>query len=795
MSSDVTTQEMVEAYLNQEIRDDIFTNLVASHLSQMCLFGIRQGVEFYPAYDPAKERSKLIKRLINESKLPLYMRSIWEKCLATGSILFYLRPTKDFYELRWFDRNQFEIIYDKDNATMETVIITYPYTEKGGIGNLQITRWVRVTITPDWIRQGTFDHDPSLNIEATPLLDSSTAFPGEVTVENTLGLIPCVVVDNDPSAPGERGQSDFDWLSPQIEQLNRAKGAIGANIEFFGNPTLITTRPASQVVESANLGSEQYRGVSTGSGFQNPRQGIRSTRKYDYSRMRHRLDRLRVKKVIGSVEPDERIGYILPDPISGDQTNQINREEEMIRSALGGVAEFSFSAGATAFEIKSLYGKAAATARRKAEGIYTHGLCKIFELMIAAEEFIFLQSFKLATDWDNKEAKKRGPLTEDALRSYVFGEEEGKGKGLPDGLIGIFPQGNRTINWRWVGPVFEDSPQDKQQLSILMRNLTEEGIDTLEAFKVIYPDKSDEELNAMLGGVPFRRAQRIIQIIQMLVPLHQGMAAAPLVSNPGVPMVMAYGPEIEKSLAILFTKLTEELSRGQENYEPAISELTTYGFPAEFSATADALQSGGQYAGGSAELPGATGSAGLFGPGNFGSGPNVPTSPAPAGLSQQRSSVSSADNPYGPTSVSPFAAAGLYPGNGAGYVPEPASGTVPAAGSAPAGPTAALPLQPFDAVQLGQFGSGMEGSIRETNQPAVYSGLGQQFRRPEFTVPLIAPGATVRSGVSRPQPAPGNASGPIPGQYGSADLQRQPGLLARLFPTFAAAIPTPARKR
>jgi hypothetical protein len=554
--SDVSTQEMVMAHLNREVRDDIFTNIVAAHLSQMCLFGIRQGVEFYPAYDPEKEREKKIKRLVNESRLPLYMRSIWDRCNGTGSILFYLRPTKDFYELHWFDKNQFEVFYNKDNATMERVIITYPYTERGGISTLETTRWVRITITPEWIRQGTFDHDPHLNVESSPILSSNSPYPGEIVVENTLKLIPCVVVDNEPSDRGKRGESDFDCLSSQIEALNRAKGAISSNIEFFGNPTLITTRPASQVIEAAGLHSEQYRGVATGSGFQNPAAGIRSTRKYDYSRMRHRLDRIRVRKIIGSVEPDERIGYISPDPISGDQSNQVSREEEMIRSALGGVAEFSFSAGATAFEIKSLYGKAAATARRKADGIYTHGICKIFELMIAAEEFFFMESFRQAVAWDSE---KQGILNEEAMRLYVFGSEDGKikAKGVPDGLIGIFPQGNRNINWRWTGPVFEDSPQDKQQLSILMRNLTEEGISTPEAFKVIFPDRSESEINALLGGVPFRRAQRIIQLIQMLIPLQQSMQGVPLVSAPGVPMVMAYGPEVEKSLAILFTKLTE----------------------------------------------------------------------------------------------------------------------------------------------------------------------------------------------------------------------------------------------
>lgn len=782
--TDITTGEMVAAYLNKEVRDDIFTDIVPAHLSQMCLFGIRQGVEFYPAYDPEKERAKLINRLVNESKLPIYMRAIWENCLGTGAVLFYLRPTKDFYELRWFSKDQFQIYYDKDKATMNRVVITYPYTEQGGISTIETTRWVRVTITPDWIRHGTFDHDPHLNVEASPIMTGDTPYPGEETVENSLGIIPCVVVDNDPTDPGERGSSDFDWLSPQIEALNRLVGAVSSNVEFFGNPTLITTRPASQVIEAAGITTEQYRGISTSSGFQNVQGGVRSTRKYDYSRMRHRLDRIRIKKVIGSVEPDERIGYVTPDPISGDQTNYINRKEELIRSALGGVAEFSFSAGATAFEIKSLYGKAAATARRKAEAIYTHGICKIFELLIAAEEFFFIESFRQATAWDET---KQGQLTDQAIQLYLNGDgDKIKPKPLPENVTGIMPQGNRTINWRWIGPVFEDSPQDKQQLSILMRNLTEEGIDSIEAFKVIYPDRSSAEINAMLGGVPFRRAQRIIQLIQMLIPLQQTMAGVPLVEDPNAPMIVAFGPEVERSLAILFTKLTEELSRGQLTYEPDISELSQYGFA---SAPDPAQFLSGQLAGGPAELP--AGQPGLFGAGNgsYGPGPNVP---APAGLSEQRNSVPSTANPYGPNAVSPYTAAGLFPGNVTGDVPESTSGYgVFTAGSIPA---AAHP-QPFDAAQQWAAGNrgGLETSLSPAGQPAQYSGMGP--RRPEFTVPLISPGATVGSRVGA---TTGYANSGLPtGAYGNADLQRQPGLWSRLFPTAAAALSaiTPARKR
>ena len=44
-------KEIVDSYLNKDGGGMIDTGIVASHLAQMKLFGIRQGVEFFPAQD------------------------------------------------------------------------------------------------------------------------------------------------------------------------------------------------------------------------------------------------------------------------------------------------------------------------------------------------------------------------------------------------------------------------------------------------------------------------------------------------------------------------------------------------------------------------------------------------------------------------------------------------------------------------------------------------------------------------------------------------------------------------
>ena len=62
---------------------------------------------------------------------------------------------------------------------------------------------------------------------------------------------------------------------------------------------------------------------------------------------------------------------------------------EEIRTALGGQDEISISAGVTATELKSIYGRVAATAKKKSNSIYTHGIARCMELILFQEERLF----------------------------------------------------------------------------------------------------------------------------------------------------------------------------------------------------------------------------------------------------------------------------------------------------------------------------------------------------------------------------------------------------------------------
>ena len=63
---------------------------------------------------------------------------------------------------------------------------------------------------------------------------------------------------------------------------------------------------------------------------------------------------------------------------------------------------------------------------------------------------------------------------EEAIREAVQAEE------LPSGVVGLIPDGNRKVEWRWKGPVFEDGTEDILNSSIVVRNLQELGVNPLK---------------------------------------------------------------------------------------------------------------------------------------------------------------------------------------------------------------------------------------------------------------------------------------------------------------------------
>ena len=109
-------------------------------------------------------------------------------------------------------------------------------------------------------------------------------------------------------------------------------------------------------------------------------------------------------------------------------------------------------------------------------------------------------------------------------------------KEIPNGVLGLVPDGDRTVAWRWMGPVYEDTAQDKVQQSIFCRNLQELGVDSIEALKYLFPSKTDDEVAGMLSGFPFRMVGQVQRAYSQFLDLINQEMRTPHPQQPDIPM-------------------------------------------------------------------------------------------------------------------------------------------------------------------------------------------------------------------------------------------------------------------
>lgn len=573
----MTLESIIQAVVNRDGNGGGESLIVANHLAQLKLFGAR-GIELYPVQDPRGTRKKIITSIWKYNRMDLYLDYIWDLYLTCGEILFYLRPTGDSYEISWFhggttDPNpEYKAYYKPGGRELEKVVIAYPYKRLSQMG-IEEERWVKLEITKENIRQHDLTTKPNLNGITS---DVDLQNPHAQVVENTLGFIPCVVIPNHPSRPGQPGSSEFHWLRQPIERHDKMLTTINRNLSLFANPTLVTTRSRSEVLEAAAL-SGFVPTVASQSGY------YPSTNKSD-PRERSQFDGgEKVASVIGGIGPDERVGYIQVDPVSGDQNLYQREYREQLHTALGGVDPLGIRSGATAYEIKVRSGSTAATARKKCLALYDYGLCKLFEMILLAEENLFKQSlFAIAIDQEKdfkgllvdlykQQGIKIKPkdirleshedLTDDICQLLV------ESNAVPRRVIGMPPMGDRTIEWRFTSEIFPDTSREILDKSIVGRNLAEAGINTEYVLRFLFPDKTDKEIASMQSGnFSYRTTQNKVQAINQLIGLYQNFLNLPDPLDPAMPLGwrLDITPLIEKALSLV----AQEFSYGETYDEP-----------------------------------------------------------------------------------------------------------------------------------------------------------------------------------------------------------------------------------
>jgi hypothetical protein len=738
-----TLDSILKAVITRDGSGPADTMLINAHLSQMRMFGIRQGVEFYPEQDNfGTQRFDFLQQVIKFNKLDARLDSIWDRFLTYGKGLFYIRPTKKTYRLYWFDKDSYRTYYSPE-GDLEEVIIIYPYKVKSskgfqGVGLSTDKRYMRLRITATEIEEFHSEQEISFDM---PSLEYGIF--DKKTVVNSMEFIPCVEVFNNPDAFGTEGSGEFEWLANQIIAHDEMVKNIRANLSFFGNPTLLSSRPKQDIVESADTDPAQRPSISSQSGFQSDFFLSSSTYKQDnVTRQQPGYNGkpgsgMRVPRVIANLEPTDRVGFITPNAVSTDQSRYSEQLRSEIRLALGGIDDLSIT-NVTATEIKSAYGRVSATAKKKCLMLYNYGICKCFELMIFQEEQIFRKSLAYASgikyptppeDPEDEAAQqkyeKQKATYEKKLQKAI--DQAIETKEIPDGVLGLAPDGDRTVAWRWMGPVYEDTAQDKLNQSIFTRNLQELGVDSIEALKYLFPSKTDDEIAGMLSGFPFRMVGEVQRAYSAFIDLVNLEMRTPHPQQPNLPM--AADPRLD---------LTPFLYRTLESLQKEVTYAGRY-------RNADPI--------------------------------GTPSIPDPA---DQLRGSGGADGGTSPSGFNQFPMGGALPASGG---PSPAN----------AGPDGgeSVPLNPYSIAVPSTPGASTSG---KPVQGGVQSGGGA----PEFSRPIPVPGSTVGA---EPTGRPGQlrfpANSPVQ-QRGDADLyafeQQQPGILQRLFPNFAGDQP-PATPR
>ena len=734
-SSKSALQDIVKSVIDRDGTGPADTMLVNAHLSQMKMFGIRQGVEFFPQQDNlGTQRFDFIQQVIKFNKLDARLDSIWDRFLAYGKGLFYIRPTNKTYRIYWFDKDAYRSYYSPE-GDLEEVIIIYPYkvrAKKGFSSTVGLNtnkRYMRLRITADEIEESHSEQEISFDQEVADI-----GVMNKKIVENTMEFIPCVEVFNNPDAFGTDGAGEFEWLANQIVAHDEMVKNIRANLSFFGNPTLLSSRPKQDIVESNPDEAVQRPSISSQSGFQSNFDLSSSTFKQDpitrspSGYIGKPGSGMRVPRVIANLEPSDRVGFITPNAVSTDQARYAEQLRSELRLALGGIDDLSIT-NVTATEIKSAYGRVSATAKKKCLQLYTYGICKCFELIMFQEEQIFKKSLAyvsgikypvLPENLDDEkivEKYEKGKMNYERKLQKAVDEVLETGD-IPDGVVGLAPDGDRTVLWRWMGPVYEDTAQDKLNQSIFTRNLQELGVDSIEALKYLFPSKTDDEIAGMLSGYPFRMVGEVQRAYSSFIDLINQEMRTPHPQQPNLPM--AADPRLD---------LTPFLYRTLESLQKEVTYAGRY-------RSADPI--------------------------------GTPSIPDPA---EQLRGSSSSDSGSGTNSWYNTTVGGPLPADG---------GTN--ATSASADGRTDLPVNPYSFLPPGTPGSPTSGK-------PLQGGVQQGGGRPEFSSPIPVPGSTIESDSSRrPRELRFPTNSPIQ-QRGSADLyawdQQQPGLIQQLFPNIA----------
>jgi hypothetical protein len=550
------------------------TTIVALHLAQMREWGIRGGnIEIDPIQDVDNTRKNFIDDLLQKNMIKDRLDFIMDNLVSRGEVLILALPDPtdpDKYVIDYFVGGkdnpdpEYEVIYQPGNSTIIAAVIKSSYDSyldqqhKVQVDSLPqfkfatnqyFKKWILTVITQKSIYRVFIDQEPqsALSWYAFYFLSAqpnyfqtyglkSQEFPNPFAPE-----LPFVLCRNTPRKLTDKGVGDFAGVKEQIEEHDDLVTKAHVNLKVFSNPTLVTTRPAQQILEDAfnPLNNTPY--WSGGSTWA-------SQNKFTAMPTGNALSGTQpyvIPSIIGNIREAERFGYIQsPDAVSGDQNLWIRQLRELVHWTLGGVDPLGISASATFGEIKSLFGRIENTAMKKSNALLgQNGLCKLVRLIIEREE----KKAKFAIiNYLITQYLKGKPLVDPNLISGLQDDQYRQiynflTQNLNLQLPGLPPLGNRTCSWRYTKQVFEDTTRDLLDRSIVYRNAREDGISQEVAIRQMYPNMTDAEIRNSMSGFSPRVVNDGIQGIATALQLFQQFMQLPDPQDPKAPWGIRLG--------------------------------------------------------------------------------------------------------------------------------------------------------------------------------------------------------------------------------------------------------------
>lgn len=545
-------KRLIDSAINRAPGSD--GNIIANHLQQIEDLVIGQGVDFQPEQDEAGDRTKFVQQFVDQTKIRQFLPDILRKTMGTGEVLLWLRYTPKGYRLRYFTADQFQPFYDPVTDDLFAAVVVTHYTARTPQGPRQ--KWIKLVI----LQQGYFTQrsdtrpevsglgsdrqwtpEAAIELDAVKLQKQKGKNQDEITfTENPFPFLPIRICYNKPIGPGQRAADDFTEFASQLITHDDLSGVIRKNTRKFARQTIVTNLDRGQILKKKGLGGFSGAAPSYGgsSSFASDYYDSQQMAAFHQQRFGASEGDEEVADIIGvqGMEDEYFMDVLNWSPLQGAQLEYLGELERRIHSAMGSSRE---RGGNTAYETRVNLSWASATANKKAYNVLTKGLCMVIADAIEFEESLYQQTM---------------------------------------GGLGLIPAGDRAVRWRRID-LIEPTPQEQLQQSILGRNLEEEGVGTREILKLLFPSKTEREIQALTGGsggVPFRKIDKTVPKILDLVQAASSLGPA--------------GQPLLNIADLLLTNLMEAIEYGRQ--QPADLDGYSNSSIAGFSARNDAAAAG-----------------------------------------------------------------------------------------------------------------------------------------------------------------------------------------------------------